>query len=94
MLTGGAGDDFFIFHAGKRTATPSLTSPATAQRRGMSCSSVGFGTAAGGATFTQIGATNQWQIHSGLDAHNEIITLSATARQSTRRISGSSSLRP
>ena len=29
----------------------------------------------GGATFTQIGASNQWQIHSGLDAHNEIITL-------------------
>ena len=28
----------------------------------------------GGATFTQIGASNQWQIHSGLDAHNEIIT--------------------
>jgi hypothetical protein len=36
---------------------------------------VRFGTTTGGATFTQIGATNQWQIHSGLDAHNEIITL-------------------
>ena len=35
-----------------------------------------FGPASGGATFTQIGATNQWQIHSGLDAHNEIITFS------------------
>ena len=22
----------------------------------------------------QVGATNQWQIHSGLDDHNEIIT--------------------
>ena len=33
----------------------------------------GFGTS--GATFTQIGV-NQWQIHSGLDAHNEVITLS------------------
>jgi hypothetical protein len=36
---------------------------------------VGFGTAGDGATFTQIGATNQWTIHSGLDAHDEIITL-------------------
>ena len=26
-------------------------------------------------TFTQVGATNQWQIHSGLDGHNEVITL-------------------
>jgi len=35
----------------------------------------GFGTAAQGATFSQIGATDQWQLHSGLDAHTEIITL-------------------
>ena len=36
----------------------------------------GFGTAAQGATFTQIGVTDNWQIHSGLDAHNEIVTFS------------------
>ncbi len=36
---------------------------------------VGFGTAAQGATFTPLNAT-QWQIHSGLDGHNEIVTLS------------------
>ena len=35
---------------------------------------VGFGTAAQGATLTRIGATDQFQIHSGLDGHNEIIT--------------------
>jgi hypothetical protein len=35
----------------------------------------GFGTAAQGASLTQIGTTDQWQIHSGLDpAHNETIT--------------------
>ena len=34
----------------------------------------GFGTAAQGATFTSLGH-DQWQIHSGLDAHNETITL-------------------
>ena len=28
------------------------------------------------STVTQIGATNQWQIHSGLDGHNEIIAFS------------------
>ena len=34
----------------------------------------GFGTEAEGATLTQIGTTDQWQIHSGLDSHNEAIT--------------------
>jgi hypothetical protein len=28
-----------------------------------------------GASFTQVGATNQWVVHSGLDAHIETITL-------------------
>jgi hypothetical protein len=41
---------------------------------GDSLSFVGFGTADDGATFTQIDATNEWVIHSGLDAHDEIIT--------------------
>jgi hypothetical protein len=41
---------------------------------GDSLAFVGFGTTGGGATFTQIGVTNHWQIRSGLDAHNEIIT--------------------
>jgi hypothetical protein len=27
----------------------------------------------------RLGATNQWQIHSGLDAHNEVITLQNSA---------------
>ena len=40
---------------------------------------VGFGTAGDGATFTQIGATNQWTIHSGLGGPDEIITLSNSA---------------
>ena len=35
----------------------------------------GFGTETQGATFSQIGTTDQWQIHSGLDAHNETMTL-------------------
>ena len=36
----------------------------------------GFGTEARGAIFSQIGTTDQWQIHSGLDAHDETITFS------------------
>ena len=43
---------------------------------GDTLSFVGFGTAGDGATFTQIGATNQWTIHSGLGGPDEIITLS------------------
>jgi len=40
----------------------------------------GFGTEADGATFLrQIGTTDQWQVHSGLDDHNETITLSNLA---------------
>jgi hypothetical protein len=35
---------------------------------------IGFGTVLQGATFTQIGASNQWQIHSGLGGPDEIIT--------------------
>ena len=60
---------------GKRTATSCWTSPGNGAGDGDSLSFVGFGTAGDGATFTQIGATNQWTIHSGLDAHDEIITL-------------------
>jgi Ca2+-binding RTX toxin-like protein len=36
----------------------------------------GFGTEEQGATISQIGSTDQWQIHSGLDGHIETITLS------------------
>ena len=39
----------------------------------------GFGTASQGATFTQVGASNEWQIHSGLDGHDEFITLQNNA---------------
>ena len=35
----------------------------------------GFGTA--GATFTDLGG-GQWQIHSGLDGHDEIINITGT----------------
>jgi hypothetical protein len=73
------------------TADPQITAPSNGgcvvtwtdasqgASAGDSFSFIGFGTAAGEATFTQIGATNQWQIHSALDAHNETINLSNNA---------------
>ena len=42
---------------------------------GNSLTFVGFGTAAQGATLTQIGASNQWLIHSGIGGADETITL-------------------
>ena len=42
---------------------------------GDSLQFLGYGTAAQGATFTQVGATNQWTIHSGLGGPDEMITL-------------------
>ena len=41
---------------------------------------LGFGTAAQGATLTQVGSGNQWQIHSAIDGHNEVITLTNHAQ--------------
>jgi VCBS repeat-containing protein len=67
-LWGRGGDDTFVFAAGEADGDEVLDFQ-------DSLLFVGFGTAAGGATFTQIGTTNQWQIHSGLDGHNEVITL-------------------
>ena len=74
-LTGDAGDDAFIFDAGEAGGDAVADFAGNGAAAGDVLLFSGFGTAAGGATFTQIGATNQWQIHSGLDAHNEIITL-------------------
>ena len=73
-LTGDAGDDAFIFDAGEAGGDTVADFAGNGAAVGDVLLFTGFGTAAGGATFTQINAT-QWQIHSGLDAHNEIITL-------------------
>jgi hypothetical protein len=75
-LIGGAGDDSFVFFAGSANgaAIGDFDGNQIGEQDQLTFS--GFGTAAQGATFTQIGITNQWLIHSGLDGHNEIITLS------------------
>ena len=75
-LTGDAGNDTFVFHAGQANGDTVVDFVGNGGAVGDALSFVGFGTAAQGATFTQVGAPNQWQIHSGLDAHNEFITFS------------------
>ena len=76
LLTGNAGNDTFVFHVGQANGDTVVDFAGNGAAAGDLLQFVGFGTAAQGATFTQIGATNQWQIHSGLDGHNEIITFS------------------
>ena len=75
-LTGDAGNDTFVFHAGQANGDTVADFVGNGGAVGDVLSFVGFGTAAQGATFMQVDATNQWQIHSGLDAHNEFITIS------------------
>jgi Ca2+-binding RTX toxin-like protein len=75
LLEGRSGNDTFVFAAGEADGDVVRDFVGNGALAGDSFRFVGFGTAARGATFTQIGATNQWQIHSGLDGHNEVITL-------------------
>ena len=76
FLQGNAGNDTFAFNAGQANGDMVADFAGNAGAAGDSLLFLGFGTAAQGATFTQVDATNQWQIHSGLDAHNEFITFS------------------
>ena len=75
QLQGGADNDTFVFAAGQADGDSVVDFAGNGAAIGDSFRFVGFGTAGAGATFTQIGVTNQWQIHSALDGHNEIITL-------------------
>ena len=75
ILIGAAGNDSFVFHANEANNDTVLDFAGNGAAAGDSLTFAGFGNTAQGATFTQIGATDQWQIHSGLDGHNEIITL-------------------
>jgi RTX calcium-binding nonapeptide repeat (4 copies) len=87
QLTGNGGNDTFVFRAGQAGGDNVIDFAGNGAAAGDSLQFVGFGTT--GATFTQAGV-NLWQIHSGLDAHNEFIT-SAPARRWTRAILSSCS---
>jgi Ca2+-binding RTX toxin-like protein len=74
LLTGNGGHDTFRFQAYEADGDAVRDFAGNGAAAGDSFLLVGFGTAEQGATFTQINAS-QWQIHSGLDGHDEIITL-------------------
>ncbi len=76
--TGNGGNDTFVLGAGQAHGDIVTDFDGNGAGAGDSFLFRGFGTAAQGATFTALNAT-QWQIHSGLDGHNEIITLSNAA---------------
>jgi len=78
-LTGDAGNDVFLFRSGEANGDAIADFNGNGAGSGDAFYFLGFGTAAQGATFAQIGNTNQWQIHSGLDGHDETITLANSA---------------
>ena len=75
-LVGDDGNDMFVFSAGSANGA---TVADFDRSEGDVLVFSGFGTEAQGATLTQIGTTDQWQIHSGLDTHNETIAFSNQA---------------
>ena len=79
-LVGGDGNDTFELFAGSANGA---TVDDFDQSEGDVLVFSGFGTGAQVGSFTQIGATNQWQLHSGLDFHNETITLANGAAPDT-----------
>jgi Ca2+-binding RTX toxin-like protein len=77
-LIGGTGNDQFNFKAGFADGAAISDFTGNGAAAGDSIEFQGFGTAAQGAAFTffsAAGADSVWQIHSGLDGHNEFITL-------------------
>ena len=75
VLIGGAGNDTFVFNVGQANGDTIIDFAGNGAGVGDSLTFVGFGTAAQGATLTQIGASNQWLIHSGIGGADETITL-------------------
>jgi Ca2+-binding RTX toxin-like protein len=70
-LTGGTGNDIFAFNSGQGDGDIVVDFDGQGAGQGDSLLFVGYGAA---ATFTQIGMTNQWRIHSSLGGPDEIIT--------------------
>ena len=73
-LAGAVGNDTFVFFSDHANGATVVDFDGQDAAQGDTLIFSGFGTAAQGATFTSLGH-DQWQIHSGLDAHNETITL-------------------
>jgi Ca2+-binding RTX toxin-like protein len=77
ILNGGGGNDTFVFTAGSAAGSTILDFAGNGANPGDSLEFHGFGA----GTFTFVSG-NQWQIHSGLDGHDEIITLNGTTSTS------------
>lgn len=81
-LIGGTGNDQFKFKTGLANGATISDFTGSGAAAGDSIEFEGFGTAAQGATFSFVsaaGADSIWQIHSGLDGHDELITLKGIA---------------
>ena len=74
-LTGGGGNDVFSFNAGQADGDAITDFFGNGALAGDALRFIGYGTAALGATFTQVGASNDWQIHSGIASLTETIHL-------------------
>ena len=77
-LTGGAGNDTFYFVAGEANGDQILDFTGNGSAAGDQLEFYGYGTAAQGATFLQLSAT-QWQINSSDGLTHDIITLANAA---------------
>ena len=77
FMIGGGGNDKFVFNSGQANGD-TITDFVGNNGAADTLEFLGFGTTGQGATFTQQNAS-LWQIHSGLDGHNEIITLANQA---------------
>jgi Ca2+-binding RTX toxin-like protein len=80
-LIGGAGNDNFVFASGSTAGATIVDFVGNGAAAGDSLEFHGFGTATDGASLTFLSGV-QWQVHSGLDGHNEIITLNGTTAAS------------
>ncbi|MCK1434963.1 tandem-95 repeat protein [Bradyrhizobium sp. 15] len=74
-LNGGGGNDNFVFVSGATAGATITDFTGNGPSQGDTLEFHGFGLSADGATLTQIGLSNQWLVHSGLDAHDETITI-------------------
>jgi Ca2+-binding RTX toxin-like protein len=78
VLTGGSGNDTFVFASGSTAGATITDFAGNGPAVGDALEFHGFGEASDGATLTWLSG-NQWQVHSGLDGHNEIITINGAA---------------
>jgi Ca2+-binding RTX toxin-like protein len=75
ILTGGSGDDVFVFVAGEADGDVITDFNGNGAGAGDQLQLTGYGTAAQGASFTQIDSTH-WQINSSNGLVHDVITLS------------------